>query len=100
MSLFRSIAAALEGALHAARETISSREIERIRRKYRFDNALRFNRENTFTASRPSRWMCPSCNRVSLSCGTVPHQGPQFWGCCEFGMGGRLGRHHATGICW
>lgn len=84
----------LEGLVHAIRETLQLRR----ERKHRFQRALHFNRDNTFTDTRLALWMCPTCSRTHTPIDASPLTGPNYPGCCEHKYGHRKAREHATGL--
>lgn len=94
MNLLFNITATIAAIWHAFRECFAKERAKRAR----FNAALAFNKIHTYTWQSKGQWMCPTCNRVHLLCGTSPFSGLQFPECCEFPQGHRLDRAFATGV--
>lgn len=74
--------------------------------RLRFDVARRFNAlhcdprkcliGNLPPGGKPSRWMCPTCNKVHEALEWSVFTGWQFPACCQFPVGYRDGGIHAV----
>lgn len=92
--MLTAIRSATERLFDALREA----RLKRRERGGRFQVALGFNKSNTFTDTRPSLWMCPTCLRTHAVLERSSIDGPVYPACCEHERGGRKQRRHATGL--